>query len=226
MLLRGNGTHVPSLTSQTATLVEATRAHASSRDFTEVRSGEQRTDTMRVSGMASFMSKLKSLQEADPDRSRQVLSQVAGTVREQALAVGGRAGDRLARFADKLQAAADSGDAVVLNRPRKSPGAELGPVADKLETYAHYQDLGSDLGAEDAFFEGLSDALGRMLADATSDSTLARQPAPAEEPMMLGTSEEAPAGSEAPPPPAPAVLGTEEKPEQQIGGEMLKASGL
>lgn len=173
MLVRGNGTFEPSLRSQTATLVEATRSSVH-RGKEQADSGAERVDTMRVSGLASFMSKLRSLQETDPDRSKQVLNKLAGAVRQQAVATPGTPGDKLARFADKLQAAAQTGAAVSMSPARRGP-AGGGGVADKLETYSHYEGLGGG-GSEEAFFGHMNEALGRILADVTSDSTLGHLP--------------------------------------------------
>ncbi|PKN56033.1 MAG: hypothetical protein CVU56_18345 [Deltaproteobacteria bacterium HGW-Deltaproteobacteria-14] len=177
MLMRGLGINDPSLASQTATLMEATRSSIH-RAREQADSGAERVDTMRVSGMASFMSKLRSLQEADPDRGKQALDAAAGAVREQASAAQGARGERLAHLADRLQTAADTGEPVSL-RPARRESTGAGAAAQRIESYSHYEALAAE-ESDEALFGGLNEALDRALADtAAVGPRSARAPAPA-----------------------------------------------
>ena len=84
--------------------------------------GGDKGDGVRLSGLGSFTSKVQSLVKADPDQAKRVLGELATRVREQATHETGQAAAHMAQFADKLQAASDTGDASALAPDRGKHG--------------------------------------------------------------------------------------------------------
>src|SRR5262249_14755103 len=64
----------------------------------------------KLSGFAQKMSALKSLEQSDPAKAKQVLSDIASKIKDAAQNATGAEADRLNAIADKFQKAADSGD--------------------------------------------------------------------------------------------------------------------
>ena len=193
MLMRGNGTHVPSLLSQTANLVAANRL-AMRRESGDVANGTQRVDALRVSGVANFMSKLRSLQESNPERTQEALGVLAKTVQDEAAKADGPTAAQLTRFADKLQQAATTGDTDPLTSQRRA-GAVDPATAEGLETYEAYEQAAAS-ETSGAFFDDLSATLERMMANVSPADTQSGAP------TATADTARAPARTAPTPPPA------------------------
>jgi hypothetical protein len=65
---------------------------------------------VKVSPRAQLLAKLQDLEQSDPAQAKQVLSDMATKLRDQAGQATGEDASRLTAMADKLQKAADTGD--------------------------------------------------------------------------------------------------------------------
>ncbi len=83
-------------------------------------------DTTQLSGPAQFFNKLQGLEQSDPSKAKQVLSDIANKLSDQATKVGGDRGKQLSALADKFTQAAQTGDLGGLQSPAAAQGAQGG----------------------------------------------------------------------------------------------------
>ena len=76
-----------------------------------------------VSKFGQFLSKLKSLSESDPEKFKEVTSQIADTLDTAAQNATGDEKDRLTTLAERFKSASESGSADDLMPQRKTPDA-------------------------------------------------------------------------------------------------------
>jgi len=72
--------------------------------------GSQGASSAEVSGAGSFFQKLEDLQQQDPAKLKDVLSQISDKLSAEAKDATGTEADRLNRLADKFKQASESGD--------------------------------------------------------------------------------------------------------------------
>ncbi len=92
-------------------------------DDTAITTGE---DTTQLSGPAQFFNKLQSLEQTDPNKAKQALSDIASKLSDQATKVGGERGKQLSTLADKFSQAAQTGDISGLQPSGAAQGAQGG----------------------------------------------------------------------------------------------------
>jgi len=102
-------------TAATTSTTTSTAVEASAAD------GSTKVD---ISGPGRFFTKLQSMMQSDPAQAKDVLGSLATQLRDSAKSASGDDATRLNALADKLQQAAESGDASVLSPPG---GARRGP---------------------------------------------------------------------------------------------------
>ncbi len=83
-------------------------------------------DSTQLSGPAQFFNKLQSLEQSDPSAAKQVLSDIASKLSDQATKVGGDRGKQLSTLADKFTHAAQTGDLSGLQPSAAAQGAQSG----------------------------------------------------------------------------------------------------
>jgi len=76
----------------------------------------------QVSGPAKWMSELQDLQKTDPDKFKQVTSEIADRLRQDASSATGQQATFLNKLADKFQQASQSGDMSSLQPPAGASG--------------------------------------------------------------------------------------------------------
>lgn len=78
------------------------------------------TDSARISRRSALFNKLKQLQEADPQKFKQVVSDIASKLKSAAQQATGPMAQRLSKMADRFQKVADTGDLSQL-QPQQPP---------------------------------------------------------------------------------------------------------
>ncbi|WP_026368138.1 hypothetical protein [Aminiphilus circumscriptus] len=153
--------------SDTSSISELLRLAQLNAQHVETNSTETEEDDVTLSGPGELLSKLRQLQEEDPEQFKIVAKELAEQLQTMADEMGGTEGEMLSSFASDLLTASETGDLSAM-RPKPPQGGGMPPggtygmengkvvMNNDTEDENSFQTLG-------AIFAALSDELDDML---------------------------------------------------------------
>ena len=123
--------------------------------------------TSEVSGPGKWMSELQDLQKSDPDKFKQVTSEISEKLKQEAAGASGQQATFLNKLADKFGQASQSGDMSALQPPGGVSGHH-GRHHHRVQQYASQQQqgAGADPNGAQQHFADLKQIIDSTLQDA------------------------------------------------------------